>query len=110
MSRLTAWLLVGVSLTYFATPFTAYAEEHVVSQKGKEFSKTELTVKVGDTVVFTNDDDTSHNVFSKSDCCKFNLKIQSVGEKTSVKFEQEGIVEVRCALHPKMKIVITVKK
>ena len=37
-----------------------------ISQKDKRFSMQSLTVKVGDSVTFTNDDPFFHNVFSLS--------------------------------------------
>ena len=39
------------------------AAEHVVSQKNKNFSIKKLTVAVGDTVKFQNDDPFAHNIF-----------------------------------------------
>ncbi len=85
-------------------------EKHVASQKGKAFSTTELHVKVGDTVEFKNDDEVSHNVFSVSKVQPFNTKMQTPGAETSVTFASEGTVEVRCAIHPGMKLIIQVAK
>ena len=42
------------------------AQEHVVAQKSKSFSVKKLTVKVGDSVKFVNEDSFAHNVFSLS--------------------------------------------
>jgi len=85
-------------------------EKHVISQKGKAFSTTELHVKVGDTVEFKNDDDVSHNVFSVADVQSKNNKMQTPGAEASVTFASEGTVEVRCAIHPGMKVTIQVGK
>jgi plastocyanin len=85
-------------------------EKHVVTQKGKSFSVTELKVKVGDTVEFKNDDDVSHNVFSVSKIQPFNTKMQTPGAETAVTFTTEGTVEVRCAIHPGMKLTVQVAK
>jgi plastocyanin len=103
--------VIGMALVT-ATLGTALAAgmEHTVGQKNKEFSTQEITVKPGDTVVFANDDDVAHNVFCNNPDCKFNAKIQTPGTKSPVKFEKEGTYEVRCAIHPKMKLTVTVKK
>jgi plastocyanin len=85
-------------------------EKHVVTQKGKSFSVTELHVKVGDVVEFKNDDDVSHNVFSVSKIQPFNTKMQTPGSDTAVTFINEGTIEVRCAIHPGMKLQIQVAK
>lgn len=85
-------------------------EKHVVTQKGKSFSVTDLKVKVGDTVEFKNDDDVSHNVFSVSKSQPFNTKMQTPGAEAAVTFTAEGTVEVRCAIHPGMKLTVQVGK
>jgi plastocyanin len=85
-------------------------EKHVVTQKGKSFSVTELRVKVGDVVEFKNDDDVSHNVFSVSKIQPFNTKMQTPGSQAAVTFTNEGTIEVRCAIHPGMKLQIQVAK
>ncbi len=85
-------------------------EKHVVTQKGKSFSVTELHVKVGDVVEFKNDDDVSHNVFSVSKIQPFNTKMQIPGSQAAVTFTNAGTIEVRCAIHPGMKLQIQVSK
>ncbi len=89
-----------------------YAAEVVVSQKDKQFSTESLTIKAGDTVVFQNDDDTSHNVFSSTEGNKFNLGIQKKDgdtKKVTHTFDAPGEVEIRCAIHPKMKLNIKIE-
>jgi plastocyanin len=84
------------------------AEEHLVGQKNKAFSEKTLTVKVGDTVHFRNDDPFFHNVFSLSDAKFFDLGSYDKGKSKSVKFDTEGSVEVECAIHPEMNLKIEV--
>ena len=85
------------------------AAEHEVGQKNKAFSQDKLTVGVGDTVKFTNNDDFFHNVFSLSDAKFFDLGSYPKGDSMSVTFEQAGTVEVECAIHPSMKMVVEVQ-
>jgi len=84
------------------------ADVHQVSQRDKSFAPGEITVETGDEVVFLNDDEISHNVFSRSAEFKFNLKIQRPGEHKSYRFESAGRSVVRCAIHPNMKLVVNV--
>ena len=35
---------------------------------------------------------------------------QAPGGSSKVPFDKEGVAEVRCSIHPKMKLIITVKK
>lgn len=86
------------------------ASEHKVIQKDREFSNQEITIKPGEKVVFQNDDEVTHNVFSTSKANAFSIKVQKPGEASTVDFTEEGVTEVRCAIHPKMKLTVTVKK
>jgi plastocyanin len=87
---------------------SAAASEHVVSQKEKTFSRSTLTIRSGDTIVFKNDDPVVHNIFSKSDVVTFN-DTQNPGEETKVTVEETGSFVVRCAIHPKMKLTVQVE-
>jgi plastocyanin len=100
--------LLALALAALAAP--AAAADHVISQKGKQFDPTTLRVKVGDRVLFENDDETTHNVFSRSPGNVFNVGIQQPGSSSPVTFEEAGSVEVRCAIHPGMKLTIEVEK
>jgi plastocyanin len=88
----------------------ARADDYTIGQKDKTFSMATLTVKAGDTVVFKNDDLITHNVYSTAKGNEFNLRAQAPGTNASVTLSAEGSVEVRCAFHPRMKLLVTVKK
>ena len=81
-----------------------------VSQKDKAFSEKEITIKPGEAVTFKNDDTVAHNVFSATEGMEFNLKNQAPGSESSQTFDKEGDCEIRCAIHPKMKLTVHVKK
>ena len=106
----TASLLLTVALVA-ALPVLAgdSSAEHPVDQKDKEFSQNEITIKPGEKVVFKNSDTVTHNVFSNSKVNPFTIKIQQPGSSSTVQFDQEGVTEVRCAIHPKMKLLVNVK-
>jgi plastocyanin len=93
-----------------AAPGLASAGSHEVHQKGNQFDVQSLTVKVGDTVSFRNDDPHFHNIFSLSDAQSFDLGSYPQGESRKVKFDKEGRVDVECAIHPNMKMTIQVAK
>jgi plastocyanin len=104
-------LQLGVaSLAVLLTVGLAYAAQPLVSQKGKVFSVQTLTIKPGEQVIFKNDDDVVHNVFANSKGNEFNLKAQAPGSQNGQVFKNEGVVDVRCAFHPRMKLTIVVKK
>lgn len=70
----------------------------------KKYSFDELKIKQGDTVEFRNVDSVKHNVFLDE---VFNF-VQPSGSKDKFVFSKKGTYEVRCAIHPKMKIKIVV--
>jgi plastocyanin len=86
----------------------AFAAEHVVVQKEKNFSVTTMSVKAGDTILFKNDDPVVHNIFAKSDVKTFNVT-QNPGEETPITADAAGTFVVRCAIHPKMKLTVKVE-
>src|SRR5580704_10031848 len=100
-SRTIVW--ANVCLCAMALP--ALAEEHKINQKGRAFSQTEITIKPGDTIVFKNSDDVTHNVFSVSPGMEFDIRRQAPGASSTVPFGKEGVAEVRCSIHPKMKLI-----
>jgi plastocyanin len=102
-------LSMATLLALFAA-LPAQAAEHVVSQRGKAFSLKKLVVRAGDSVKFVNDDPFNHNVFSLSDIKSFDLGSYGRGLAKSVLMDKTGAVEVECAVHPDMKLVIEVKK
>lgn len=93
---------------FLAAP--ALAGEHVVVQKDKAFSVKKLSIKLGDSVKFTNDDPFSHNVFSLSDAKSFDLGSFGKGGSKTIVFDKPGTVEVECAVHPDMRMHVEVQK
>ncbi len=88
----------------------ALAADHPVVQKDRSFSQSEITIKPGDKIVFQNSDEVTHNVFSITPGMEFDLRRQAPGASSTVPFDKEGVAEVRCSIHPRMKLIVTVKK
>ncbi|WP_440903705.1 plastocyanin/azurin family copper-binding protein [Catenovulum sp. SX2] len=90
--------------------FNVAAAEHEVGQKNKEFTVEKITIKKGDTVKFVNLDPFFHNVFSLSDAKLFDLGSFPQNDSRDVVFEEAGTVDVECAIHPNMQMVIEVQE
>jgi plastocyanin len=103
LNVIVAGLLVLPGMAHAAT-------EHRVGQKNKTFSVATLSIKPGDVVTFDYDDEITHNIYSAEKGNAFNLKAQAPGVRSSVTFANEGTFEVRCAFHPKMKLLVTVTR
>jgi plastocyanin len=86
------------------------AKEYTVDQKDKQFTMSDLVIKVGDIVHFRNSDPFFHNVYSLSPLKIFDLGSYPKGQSKAVTFDKPGEIEVNCAIHPSMKIKIKVEK
>ena len=86
----------------------AASTQQTITQKGKVFSMTDVTIKKGDILVFTNDDNVAHNIFSTSPGNEFDLGSQRPGNSTPVTFDRSGNIDVMCAIHPLMKMKVKV--
>lgn len=85
------------------------AEPAVMRQRGLQFFPSILPISVGSSVVFPNEDDTYHNVFSYSPEKRFDLGRYAKGEKPPVVvFDQPGAVRVFCEVHEHMRAVVLV--
>ncbi|HLM83744.1 MAG TPA: cupredoxin family copper-binding protein, partial [Candidatus Bathyarchaeia archaeon] len=71
------------------------------------FSPANLTIKKGDTVIWTNKDSAPHQV--ASDDGKFQGPSLSKGQVYSFTFNETGVFPYHCAVHPTMKAAITVQ-
>lgn len=96
-------------LTALAWSVGIQAAEHEVGQRNKAFEVDHLTIAAGDTVHFPNHDPFFHNIFSLSDTALFDLGSYAQGESKSFTFEEKGEVEVECAIHPNMRMTISVE-
>ncbi len=90
--------------------YAAVAAEYEVTQVDKTFSTAVLTIKVGDTVNFVNNDPFFHNIYSLSEIKTFDLGSYPKGHGRKVTFDQVGTVNIECAIHPYMKMTVEVQK
>jgi plastocyanin len=106
----TRQLTVSTAVAFFlgAAVAAALAAEHTINQQGKVFSAAELAIKKGDTVVFLNDDNITHNVLSITPGNDFNLGAIGPGHSTPLTFTKAAVVDIICAIHPSMKMQVKV--
>jgi plastocyanin len=97
-----AVILAGLAMA----PTSAIAEDHVIAQSGRAFHPAEITIAKDDTLTFTNQDDFIHQVYVVD---LFDSEEKAPGEKLTENFPRAGTFEVRCHIHPKMRLVVHVK-
>jgi plastocyanin len=88
----------------------AAAGDAVIVQKDKSFSQEKIVIGAGDRIVFRNQDTVTHNLFSRSPGFAFEVKVQLPGQDTPVSFDHPGEADVRCAIHPEMKLRVVVEE
>jgi plastocyanin len=74
----------------------------LMRQKNKAFEPRLLVVQQGSKVDFPNDDIIFHNVFSLSKGNEFDLGVYREGTSKTVRFQNPGVVDVFCNIHPEM--------
>lgn len=93
----------------------AWAAEYEIGQQNKTFIKEgahieNMSVKKGDNIRFRNMDPFFHNVFSLSEIKTFDLGSYPKDQFKVVTFDTVGSVEVECAIHPQMHLMIEVSQ
>lgn len=81
---------------------------HVV-MKSLDFTPTAVDVKVGQSVIWTNEDSLPHNVtYVSGPRFKSSRPSMSPGTKFSIRLTQPGTIHYFCSIHPWMKATIIV--
>jgi plastocyanin len=79
-----------------------------MKQQNREFDPDILVLPIGSTVSFPNADPIFHNVFSLSKAKAFDLGYFPSGQTRTLRFDNAGIAQVYCHLHPNMSAAIVV--
>jgi len=102
---ITTLALAGVMITS-----AAKAVDVAIVQANQHFSQPTATLKVGDNLVFKNQDDVKHNIIViDQDGDSVDKGIQKPGEEITHTFDKAGTYRVRCNIHPTMKLDVTVQ-
>ena len=96
------------SPTYPNNPPPTSSHHHAVAIQGFAFSPSSLTIAVGDTVVWTNDDSAAHTVTSDSGS-ELNGSVGH-GESYQHIFAAAGSYPYHCTVHPSMHGSVTVQQ
>ena len=105
---MVAWaatLIVACGL--LALPLVAFAATSAVNIQNSAFAPTTTTIKVGDTVTWTNRDAFSHT--STSDTGAWNTGVITAGASGSFTFTSAGTFAYHCSIHSFMKGTVIVQ-
>lgn len=92
-------------------PVAAFAadEAHTVVQKNRAFRPAEVSINRGESLTFTNNDEFIHQIYVQSPSFSFDSDEKNPGQNITESFTAAGTFEVRCHIHPKMKLVVRVR-
>jgi plastocyanin len=101
-----AIVVVALAFASVGIAGTALAADQAVDIVGFAFSPQTITVSVGDTVTWSNDDAQGHT--ATADDGSFDTGTISHGSSKSVTFTTAGTVAYHCKIHPSMTATVAV--
>jgi len=102
-------VILVAAIAYPAGVWAQANATHTVSQKDRTYSPGDITINAGDTLKIVNDDIFLHQAYVESDEMDFDSDSMEEGESVSVTFDKAGTFALKCKIHPKMSMDITVK-
>ena len=106
-SKLNFGLVLMLAICAMAVMARTSGNTNEVVIKNFSFEPATLTVKVGATVTWVNNDDEPHTATATDK--RFNSKTLDNGDRFSQQFNAPGVYDYYCALHPHMTGKIIVK-
>jgi plastocyanin len=104
-------LVILTVVLCFGVTFAAKGKEDDsakrVTIKDLKFAPAKLTIKTGETVVWTNKDDNDHNVTADDGSFKTDDNLRP-GDSFKHTFDKKGKFPYSCTLHPRMKGIVLV--
>ena len=85
---------------------SAQAADLTVEQKGRAFHPAEITINRGQTLTFTNADSFIHQIYVDG---LFDSDEKAPGQNLNETFPGVGTFQVRCHIHPTMRMTVHVK-
>lgn len=102
-------LVLVVGLLFLLAPARADAATQHVAMENYAYSQSSLTIRVGDTVTWTNHDQAPHDVVTTSGPASFQSPLLATGESWSFTFTVPGTYSYYCSVHPDMRAQVVVQ-
>jgi plastocyanin len=84
----------------------AQAADLRIVQKGRTFRPADITIAPGQTLTFTNEDSFIHQIYVDG---LFDSNEKAPGENLNETFPKAGTFQVRCHIHPTMRMTVQVR-
>ncbi|MGJ8560515.1 MAG: cupredoxin domain-containing protein [Litorimonas sp.] len=117
MTMLISFRSTGVKallITLIAFPAGVLAQSATddvitISQKRRKYAPGAVTLKPGETLRIVNDDIFLHHAFVDEEALQYDSGSMEEGETRDIEFTEAGNYQVRCAIHPRMRLAVTVQ-
>ena len=110
MSRWRSHKVLATTAILVAAPTRAAAAEVAVDQRDMQFVPGAVAINAGDSVRFTDTDRIAHDItVVNPDGSAVDRGMDYYNQQIVVKFDKAGVYQIRCRIHPTMKMTITVK-
>jgi cytochrome c peroxidase len=101
--------LIAIAAVFAVVALSVHATTTTIEQSGQLFSEKSMKLRAGDSILFANHDDVTHNInVVDEDDNATDLGLQKPGETLTYKFDKNGRFKVRCSIHPSMKMTVDV--
>jgi plastocyanin len=100
------YLLPGLLALVPAFAVHAADNSHVIVQKGRAFHPAEITIGRNEPLTFTNEDSFIHQIYVEG---LFDSEEKGPGENLNETFSRAGTFQVRCHIHPTMRMTVRVR-
>ena len=104
-----ALAVAALGAVRFAVHTATRPATHELVQQRRSFGVSSLSINTGDSLVFVNGDPYAHNVYSREPVGWLDLGLQEEGDRKTEVFDIPGTFDLRCRIHPKMQVTVTVK-
>lgn len=99
-------IAVGLALFASATPVSmVLAVDKWITTYANEYLPGVVTIDVGDTVTWVNDDDVPHDAVGDG----WSTSLLTKGDSDAVRFRRAGRYPYSCSIHPQMRSAIVVR-
>ncbi|GAA3433825.1 cupredoxin family copper-binding protein [Kutzneria kofuensis] len=106
MTRRLLSILLTIPLLAVLAPTPAMAASQAVTMAQYAFAPASLTVHVGDTITWTNQDQAPHDVTTRRRTGRVHSPMLMTGQSWTYTFTQPGTYAYICSIHPDMKAQI----
>lgn len=105
-----AFILAAAAMLSALGWSAACAANLYIHQHNLRFSEKEVSLRAGDLLIFTNDDDVIHNIGIRGADDTQDLGLQRPGATVSRRFNSAGSFLIVCSVHPRMRVKIDVSQ